>query len=126
MREPAYYLVVGQVSLLFISVQSPDPAEPFLELDLGWELPDFAAIGEHPVAGEAKAFTPSFSSLPSTCRPPTHSVWSQGPEFCPGASAWILPHVHSVVAVSGLEGLEEHDHCSQHSGTLGTGQYIVT
>ena len=29
-------------------MQSPDPAElPVLELDLGWELPDFAAIGEY-------------------------------------------------------------------------------
>ena len=27
-------------------VQSPDPAEPFLELDLGWDLPDFAAVGK--------------------------------------------------------------------------------
>ena len=34
-------------NLLLFCVQSPDPTElPVLELDLGWELPDFAAIGE--------------------------------------------------------------------------------
>ena len=36
----------GNNHLLFF--QSPDPNElPVLELDLGWELPDFASIGKY-------------------------------------------------------------------------------
>ena len=57
--------------------QSPDPNElPVLELDLGWELPDFAAIGKDLIFSLAPSLTllPWFKRRPSKAKKAWHSA----------------------------------------------------
>ena len=98
-----------------------------LELDLGWELPDFASIGKlafihHHVYSYQLPII--HISPPQFPRFPPHSLRSSGARLCAGPSLWFLPEQCHVVEVPGLGGLGEYGQDPRSGETVVPGAQV--